>query len=62
MTSPVKNPPTMPTAAEDRREKLLRDLKLALVDQQVRSEGAGCNPYDALQGQKRSDRWDTRKR
>ena len=62
MTSPVKDQPVSPSTAEARREKLLRDLKLALVDQQVRSEGAGCNPYDALQGQKRSDRWDTRKR
>lgn len=63
MTSSVKkNEPVTSPTAQDRREKLLRDLKLALVDQQVRGEAAGCNPYDALQGRGRPDRWDTRKR
>lgn len=62
MTSPAKTAPVAPSPAEERREKVLRDLKLALVDQEVHRKTAGCNPYDALQGQVRSDRWDTRKR
>lgn len=62
MTSPAKNLPIVPSPAEERREKMLRELKLALVDQEVHKKTAGCNPYDALQGQVRSDRWGTRKR
>jgi hypothetical protein len=62
MTSPAKNVPVAPSPADERREKVLRDLKLALVDQHAHKETAGCNPYNALQGQVRSDRWGTRKR
>ena len=47
---------------EARREQLMRELKLALVDQQVHEEAAGCNPYDALQGHGRPDRWEPRRR
>jgi len=47
---------------EARREQLMRELKLALVDQQVQQETAGCNPYDALQGHGRPDRWEPRRR
>ena len=38
------------------------ELKLALVDQQVRQEGGGCNPYDSVQGHGRAERWEPRRR
>jgi hypothetical protein len=50
------------TAAEDRRAKVLRELKLALVDQQVQQEAGGFNPYDAQQGRGRTERWEKRRR
>jgi hypothetical protein len=62
MTSSVKHGPASPSTAEGRREKLLRELKLALVDQQTLRESAGCNPYDALQGRGRAERWAPRRR
>jgi len=62
MSSFVKKAPSPPTASQSLREKVLRDLKLALVDQQAHREEAGCNPYDALQGRGRTERWEPRRR
>jgi hypothetical protein len=56
-----KRVPAVPKAPS-RRERLMREIKLALVDQQVKVEATGCNPYDALQGQGRVDRWMPRRR
>jgi hypothetical protein len=61
MISPLKRAPAA-TDAEVRREKLMRELKLALVDQQVQREGSGCNPYESVQGRGRSERWERRRR
>jgi hypothetical protein len=46
----------------DRRDRLVRDLTLALVDQRLERESAGFNPYDAQQGQRRQDNWEKRRR
>jgi hypothetical protein len=46
----------------DRRAEMLRELKLALVDQRVQQEGGGFNPYDAEQGRNRTERWQKRRR
>jgi hypothetical protein len=51
-----------PATRDDRREKVMRELKLALVDQQVHREGSGCNPYESVQGRGRSERWEPRRR
>jgi hypothetical protein len=47
---------------ESRRNKVIRELKLALVDQQQISVDGGFNPYDALQGRVRVERWEKRRR
>ena len=61
---PVTNTLTPASAEtrEERRAKLMRELKLALVDQQVTREAGGFNPYDAQQGQDRTERWAKRRR
>lgn len=46
----------------ERRERLVRELTLALVDQRLEKESAGFNPYDAQQGQRRHDNWGNRRR
>lgn len=46
----------------DRRNRLMRDLTLALVDQRLEKESPGFNPYDAQQGQRRRDNWEKRRR
>jgi hypothetical protein len=61
MPSPVKRAAAA-ASTEDRREKLIRELKLALVDQHVHREGSGCNPYESVQGRGRSERWEPRRR
>ena len=61
-TKRIALPVPVPQSSGMRRERVLRDLKLALVDQKVQAEAAGCNPYDALQGTGRRDRWQTRRR
>jgi len=61
MSSSVKPAPA-PTPSEERRDKVMRELKLALVDQQVLSQGAGCNPYESAQGRGHSERWERRRR
>jgi hypothetical protein len=49
-------------ADETRRNKVIRDLKLALIDHQQLSEAGGFNPYDAHQGRGRIERWEKRRR
>jgi hypothetical protein len=66
MSRPINRPSqpvSSPTASgKDRREEVLRELKLALVDQRVQQEGGGFNPYDAEQGRNRTERWQKRRR
>ena len=54
--------PTLAPVPLDRRERLVRDLALALVDQRLARESAGFNPYDAQQGTRRVERWEKRRR
>lgn len=55
-------PPAGSADREARRQTVLRDLKLALVDQQVRADTGGFDPYNAQQGHARADHWDKRRR
>lgn len=49
-------------SAEDRRNKVMRDLKLALVDELELRQSGGFNPYDSREGRTHTDRWDRRRR
>jgi hypothetical protein len=58
----IKNSYTPPLPeSEERRSKVLRELKLALVGQRE-TRSAGFNPYDAEQGRGRQEPWEKRRR
>lgn len=57
---PLVPPPAVTT--EDRRDKVMRDLKLALVDEMELRRSGGFNPYDSREGRTHTDRWGRRRR
>jgi hypothetical protein len=54
--------PVATTSADDRRAKVMRDLKLALIDEMQLRQSGGFNPYDSREGRANTDRWDRRRR
>lgn len=58
----TKPEPAVKPATTDRRTRVMRELKLALVDRMEQQQSGGFDPYDAREGRGHTSCWEQRRR